>query len=353
VPNPFLFDRPLPPADLIDREPELRLLEEMAEAGQSTRLSAPRRYGKTTLLRALAARLRPAWLVAHADFSGVVDVADAALRLRQAWAEAIAEARRPPRDAVRLLDALNIEVEVGLPGARLRATRQAGGMPVEALHDLLSLPTRIGKRRALVIFDEFSELLTAGQLEGIVRSHVQRHTGQASYCFAGSQMSVMTSIFGDTRRPLFAQARSVDLKPLPREELISWLRARDPELPAATAAALADRALGHPQRAMLIAHFLWEQPHRAEADLAAALEAAVHEARPEVEQIRDSLSIAQRRVLGAAGRGHRRLLSAAVLSETGLAKSTAQAARDALVDRGLLRIVDDGHALVDPFAATA
>jgi uncharacterized protein len=349
--NPFLFDRPLSPDQLIDREAELRLLAEMAEAGQSTRLSAPRRYGKTTLLGALAARMRPTWLVAHADLSGVVDIADAALRLRQAWSDAISEAQRPPRAVARRVASLRLEVEVGVPGARVRASRETRTTALEALHELLDLPTKIGKRRALVIFDEFSELLTAGELEGIVRSHVQRHGERASYCFAGSQMSVMSSIFGDTRRPLYAQARHVDVAPLPREDLVEWLCARDPRLGEGVAAELADRARGHPQRAMLMAHFLWEQPARTESDLAAAVEAAMREARPEIEQLRDSLSPAQRRVLDAAGRGHRKLLAASVLAETGLPKSTAQAARDALMARGLLRSAEGGHVPVDPFAS--
>lgn len=349
MPNPFLFDRPLPPDQLIDREAELRLLAEMAEAGQSTRLSAPRRYGKTTLLRALAARLRPEWLVAHADLSGVRDMADVALRLREAWSEALRGARRPPRAAARRLDSLRIELEVGVPGARVRASREAGTSPLEAVHDLLSLPTQIGQRRALVIFDEFSELLSVGELEGVVRSHAQHHGERASYCFAGSQMSVMAAIFGDSRRPLFAQARSVELSPLPRAELVRWLCDRDPRLGEETAAALADRAAGHPQRAMLLAHFLWEQPQRTEADLDAALQDALAEARPEIEQARDSLSPAQRRVLNAASRGHTQLLSRAALAEIGLAKSTVQAARDALLARGLLRPADAGHRPVDPF----
>ena len=53
-PNPFTYDRPLPPAELVDRAPELERLIELARPGQSSRLGAPRRFGKTTLLGALA-----------------------------------------------------------------------------------------------------------------------------------------------------------------------------------------------------------------------------------------------------------------------------------------------------------
>ncbi len=54
VANPFTFDRPLPADQLVDRAAELEQLLGLAASGQSVRLAAPRRYGKTTLINALA-----------------------------------------------------------------------------------------------------------------------------------------------------------------------------------------------------------------------------------------------------------------------------------------------------------
>ena len=53
MPNPFIIDAPAPPAELIDREAELEKLLDLAEGGHNSRLVAPRRYGKTTLLARL------------------------------------------------------------------------------------------------------------------------------------------------------------------------------------------------------------------------------------------------------------------------------------------------------------
>ena len=49
--NPFVYSHPVPPADLVDREEETGTLVRLAEGGHAARLSAPRRYGKTSLLR--------------------------------------------------------------------------------------------------------------------------------------------------------------------------------------------------------------------------------------------------------------------------------------------------------------
>src|SRR5436309_15982670 len=49
--NPFRFSGPLPPQEMIDRDPEADDLLALAEGRHSFRLVGPRRYGKTTLLR--------------------------------------------------------------------------------------------------------------------------------------------------------------------------------------------------------------------------------------------------------------------------------------------------------------
>ena len=45
-----MYDDPLPPDQLVDRELETEQLLGLAEGGHNTRLQAPRRYGKTTVL---------------------------------------------------------------------------------------------------------------------------------------------------------------------------------------------------------------------------------------------------------------------------------------------------------------
>jgi hypothetical protein len=40
--NPFIYDDPLPPDALVDRDEETRKLLSLAEGGHNTRLSAPR-----------------------------------------------------------------------------------------------------------------------------------------------------------------------------------------------------------------------------------------------------------------------------------------------------------------------
>lgn len=354
--NPFVYDRPLPPEAMIDREPELRQLVDLGRSGQSTRLTAPRRYGKTTLLNAVGKRLGDeGMIVVNADFSRVRTLPDVTLRLHAAWREALD--RRGTRTLWRRTDKrLSAFIEGGVPGV-LKAgvkvsarTRQPG--PLEALHELLALPDEVyrrAQRRVFVIFDEFPELLTArDDLDGIVRSHAQHQARSASYCYSGSQPSMMRTLFEDRRRPLFGQARSVGLGPLPGDALAGWLRERfgGRKISPRAVDALVETAAGHPQRAMMIAHFLWEQPLPEAHGFEAAVHAAVHEAAGEIQQVWLGLTPPQRRALATAAGGHAHLLGPTALAVADSSKATMQKARRTLLEHGHLRA--EGGGAVSP-----
>jgi len=55
--NPFRFETPLDPAALIGRDDEIAQLVRYAQERRIVSVAAPRRYGKTSLLRAAGGRL--------------------------------------------------------------------------------------------------------------------------------------------------------------------------------------------------------------------------------------------------------------------------------------------------------
>jgi len=357
--NPFIFDRPVPPERAVGRADELERLIAFAIAGHSVRLAAPRRYGKTTLLQSL---VDSAWhahdlVPAYVDLSRVTSLDDVAVRIAAAYE------RRLSAGVWRAIRSrLGAQVQAALPGVGAAAVSLAPsprdrGDRLAALHEVLELPAAVHARtgqRCLVVFDEFQDLLTVrDDLDGVLRSHLQHHLDVASYVFAGSQPSLMTALFGDRRRPLFDQARSMSLAPLepgPLGDFIAdTLTTSGREDLVDRVDALVALSDGHPQRAMLLAHLLFEQPGDAADPVAAALLGAVNEAADGLEQTWRSLTGPQRRVLGAVADGHHQLLSGAALERTGLVKSSQAAARDYLLDQTVLRTRADGTiAFVDP-----
>jgi hypothetical protein len=53
--SPFVYEEPVGAEDLIDRTAELGSLRDRAGDGRNSRLEGPRRFGKTSLLRAALA----------------------------------------------------------------------------------------------------------------------------------------------------------------------------------------------------------------------------------------------------------------------------------------------------------
>lgn len=353
--SPFPFDHPLAPDDVIDREPEAQRLVELADAGHNTVLYAPRRFGKTSLLGMVLDRAaRELDMVpVLIDLSDVVSAADLAIRLRNGY-----RPLRGPvgRTAEQLLAALGLEVRAGPVVVRMPEVRARD--PLETIHGLLDLPVKLherGGRRVLVALDEFQALLALTGMDGVVRSHIQHHGDAASYIFSGSEPSLLRELFEDRARPLYGQAEQIRLNRLPRQPTADYIAERFADTGREIGSALGgllDIAAGHPQRAMLLAHRIWERVEPgATADtttLEVALEDTLRGLDAELRQLWQALSANERRVVVALA-GGLSPYSEAAQRTTGLKRaSSGQAAVETLLDRTVvdhdehesLRIVD-------------
>jgi hypothetical protein len=360
--NPFIYTGPVSAEQVIDRERQATLLLELAEAGQATRLTAPRRFGKTSLLYRLRAEAQAlGFAVVYVDFSRAVSIDDVTVTIEEAYRRSLQG--RVRQSAVALIRYLRPQATAGVPGAAsVGVAPQLDAEKIRTLGRLLDLPLGLYERsgrRTLVIFDEFQELLRAGDdLDRLFRAHLQHHGDAASYVFAGSHPGMMEELFAHRERPFFGQARPVELPPLPDADLADYVArhfAATGRDPGEALEPLLDLAAGHPQRAMLCAHHLWEttepgSPAGIEAwDQARA--AAEREAADALQTTWDSLSTTQRRVVAAVASGGDALLAARTLRSFGLAKASAVSARDRLVWSGDLRRVGDAVRVVDPLLA--
>ncbi|MGH2832896.1 MAG: AAA family ATPase [Solirubrobacteraceae bacterium] len=361
--NPFVFDRPLAPRELIDRETELSTLMSLAVGGQSARLAAPRRYGKTTLLGALVDRIEreQRFVATLLDFSRVSNLSDVVARFEQGYADGLERGKlRAVWRAVRrraFADA-HLRAPGGLAGMSVGIGPGHDGDLLSRLHHLLEVPRAVHERtgrQCLVIFDEFQDLLkVVDGVDGVLRSHIQHHYGVASYVFAGSEPSLMTELFGDRKRPLFEQARGVPLGPLPLVALATWLEARlaDREPLGEFVDELVAFSGGHPQRTVMIAHMLWEQDPDDLDSLSKALDAAIREAAEGLEQTWAGLTANERKVLGVVAAGQRRITTKAALQLSGLGKSSQVYAASRLVNNCILGLSPGGlYGVVDPLLA--
>src|SRR5215204_3694970 len=94
--NPFVYSRPVSAEDVIDRDPETHELLRNAVGGHYVRLYAPRKYGKTSLLkRALRDGESSEGLVPIlVDLYRVSSIAEVTVRLERAYSKQLKGAVR-------------------------------------------------------------------------------------------------------------------------------------------------------------------------------------------------------------------------------------------------------------------
>lgn len=357
--NPFAYARPVDPDEVVGRDDETARLVALAEGAHNVTLYAPRRFGKTTLVRKLLrdAERDVGTVPVFVDLSDVLSPADLAMRIEAGYRGL----RGPLGRAVReLLAQAGIGLRLGPAHVDARTPTGPGDDPLELVHELLELPARMYERagrRVLVVFDEFQALLALDGMDGVVRSHIQHHGSHSSYVFCGSEPSLLRGLFEDRSRPLYGQAEPIRLGRLPPRETAEYVAARFAATGKSTGAVLGRlvaAAEGHPQRAMLLAHRLWEEVAKGEEatseHLHAALRATMRQLDAELEEAWRALSLNERRVVTALAHGISPYAAAAA-DLTGLrARSSAQRAVESLTDRTILEVKDTGEpAIVDPF----
>jgi uncharacterized protein len=357
--NPFVFNRPVGAEDLIDRDAEVEQMLRLAEGGHAVRLSAPRRYGKTSLLRRLGVEADKAGMnYVEVDFYGVLSRYDVAAQLEEGYARL---RPTPQRIARAVIQTLRPAVSVGAAGARVEVSPHFDESLSRQLMGLLDLPVRLYEKtgkRTLVAFDEFQALLAVDEgIDGLFRSRIQRHGDAASYVFAGSHPGLMAHLFGAHERPFFGQARSLPLDPLSNADIVEHVGERFAATGKEVGSSidpLLDLAGGHPQRAMLLAHHLWEHtPAKATAGAEhwqAALRTAFSEQDDALRATWDSLEVKERAVFTALAR-EEPVFGTRTLQRFNLSKGGAQHARKALAQAGHIQRFDEVWRPVDPILA--
>lgn len=350
--NPFRYTGPVSPRELLDRDAETEQLQRTAEEGNNSRLVAPRRYGKTSLLGRLVEEMRAdGWEAVYVDFFGVVTLDDVAQRIDRAYRRDLSSPARRWYEGLRR----------SVTAVRAGPVSLSVAAGAEALQDRLDLPRRVHERhgrRVLVVFDEFQGVLTAQQdVDALIRAEIQHHADVASYVFAGSHVGMMRELFGDRRRAFYSQARELVLPPLGAQDVQAYVTDRFDRTGRAVGEALGpllDLAAGHPQRTMLLAHALWEHtPHGATADEAVldeALGTVMGELLNEFQGLWSGLPGGQRRVLVQVAEDSAGLYARRGGGGGGSVGSAVQA----LLERGEV-VVDSaartGHRVVDPLLA--
>jgi uncharacterized protein len=354
--NPFRFSGPLPPEEMIDRDPEADDLLALAEGGHSFRLVGPRRYGKTTLLRrVLESAEREGMATVLVDMQDVLSIAEIVVRIERGYERMKGPIRRHVENLFR---SWNIGLSLGGGGFTATLQRNPHVDAESVLLRLLELPRTMFDRQgttSLIVFDEVQDVLAVSGADGKIRSVIQHQTDAAVYAFAGSAPGVMQQLFADPKRPLLDQAVPRSLAPLPLDDVGEYVSKRFRRAGREVGSALApllEFTRGHPQRSMMLAHYLWERTSREavadEGTWVAALDQAGLDSGPLMRAIWRALTVNERRIARALAVASTPLHSEETASLVGIKRSSIGKALESLVANADAIYEDGRQRLTDP-----
>ena len=351
--SPFPFQGPLEPADVTGRDDLVAELVAQITGRRVTALLGPRRYGKTSVLRRVAADLTEMSVV-WVDLYEVASMADVAARFDQGLSQVSDDlfARAARRVAV------GLSLNLGVLRVDLRGPARDRPDPDLAFGALLEVLVGASDRRpTLLVIDEFSFIAKVPAAAGALRTALQHHYRDLGIVFAGSQPSMMRTLFTDRSEPFYGQADLVDIRPLDLATLhhiVEERFARSGRSAGPVAGLIHRFTGGHPMRSMQLADACWglTAPGRGATagTWADALTVVRRREGEPLERIFSGLGDSDKSVLRAVAVSGRVYGTEAGL--LGVAGGTAAAARRRLLDTGDLVKADGGRlAVTDPMMA--
>ena len=370
--NPFTFGDLALDEAFTDREDEVRELTSDMRNGQNVLVYAPRRYGKSSLvLRAAQEAMQQKALVGYVDlmktptkerFAAALAktiYADIASPVDQAF-ERAAELFR----GLRVIPTMEVDPTDGSLRFSFQASRRKEDIDdtIERLLELLGELAAERKRRVVIIFDEFQEVLSLDKRFPNLMRAVFQAQPEVSHVYLGSKRHILERIFNDKNEPFWRSAKQLEIAMIPQGKFARFVRDRFVSSGKGIFDDALDRMLGatggHPYGTQELAYFTWELvPPGGEASVADVEEALSRVLRSEhnhFAQLWDDAPHPQRLlVLALADEPSRSLYSSDYHSRHELpANPTLQTALAGLVKKEIAGLNGDGeYCVIEPFFA--
>lgn len=224
--NPFKFGKAVSGDEFYDQKDSFRkLYTKLAGGSCNVVMYAPRRYGKTSLVKKVLARLSDDGVPTLCINLNKIETIE---KFCEQYTAAVCSLVGAGRETLNLLTTYlsHLHPTVSIGGEALVSVRFDFGerMSSASLSNVLDFANQIAaaklKRRIIIAFDEFQEIERFSSelpLEGIFRSCIQEHDA-VSYVFFGSKTHLLKRMFGDRSRPFYKSAAIMRLDRPPLDE---------------------------------------------------------------------------------------------------------------------------------------
>lgn len=365
--NPFRYGPIALDEAFTDRTAELAELTSDVLSGQDVVVFAPRRYGKTSLVRRAAQQLaKRKTLVAEIDLWVTPTKERLAAKLAREVADILGIAGKA-KEVARVFGGLRVVPTMTVDADGTLSFTFAGGHSAADVDDTIERLLRmLGEtaasrgRRVVLILDEFQEIVEIDPgLTKLMRSVFQEQP-EVAHVYLGSKRHLMERIFNDQNEPFWRSAKRIELGPIPAAEFAPFIAAAFRDHGRAIGDDVVDRVLqitgGHPYATQQLCYFLWAEAGEGEeadgARLDEALSRLLVSEHTHFSSVWGGATVNQRLLLAALAREPGRPLTREYQARHGLRGTSAtQKAVTALAQQELVAR-DGGYVqIAEPFLA--
>jgi AAA+ ATPase superfamily predicted ATPase len=213
---------------VIGRENDIDSLKAYIEFSQHVVLTAPRRYGKTTLVNKVLDDLKDDYLVVKVDLfeaTSIKELCDIYLNAIYRSIGIVNFLNSAKKSIFSLIDKFSLSYEHEGIKLGYEISRESDESKlIERTFNFSNKFAKLFDKNMIVFFDEFGDVEKFGQ-EFIkkLRTYMQLHSNVV-YVFSGSQASVMNNIFLDKQNAFFNFATLMNIDMLQEDTTVEFLK---------------------------------------------------------------------------------------------------------------------------------
>lgn len=351
--NPFQYGGVVSGDGFCNRDKEKADLRRAIENREKLFVFSERRFGKTSLIHSVLARLpKKQTVAAYVDLWPTQSEAEFVTTLARAISQSMATSMQKLLQIGKqffgnLAPSVTLSEE-GRPEIGFGVTRRTHLSA--ALEEVLETPAKIAasQKDVVIVFDEFQQILEYGhdQVEKKLRSVIQGDKNVA-YIFLGSRKHLIQRMFMDRSRPLYRAGGHYPLGPIAERDWARFIwekfNGANKKIGNESIHSICERTQGHPFYTQHLCHALWElcEPSRAvnEEMISAAIGVLLERESYAYSTLWESLAANQRKFLKGLASASEKVkpFGGEFLRRHGLdSPSNAQRAVDALLERDVI-----------------
>ncbi len=362
--NPFKYGKIVEGEYFYDRKDELLRIKSTLSGGNNLVLYAPRRYGKSSLVKKVLKELKnEGFVTVYLDFMSIYSresfIKAYTKEIAQNEPNSIEKTVKKIAKLIRGIVPSIIFNNQGIP--EFSFSWIDGAEKVETLEDIIDLPEKFAtnKKQWVIAFDEFQEItkLNGESFEKILRSLIQHHKN-VSYLFLGSRTHLLKDMFSNKNRAFYNSAMLLNLDTINKKYSVRYLRKQfskdDIVIPTDVAEYLISSINSIPYYIQFIAAEIWQQVINKKVEITIqhidnAIETIVELKSDYYWELINKQTNYRKKVLIALCHSSTGLFSKEVTKKFNLgANSTTQKAISSFITEGIIEHFNDNYEFSDP-----